>query len=377
MMIAKNPVFAAACIILLVGCFGKQSSLESLYGTGLSFPAKYCMAESGDSDPKFYECTVNLAIGIANSSLCEEVFSESPAYHMGLKRDSCLFRSEEVAFTSGDCLAIRNESLRGYCIASSGASPEACLSLSEQSGTCVLEGKSPRTAEGTDINSFSCRELKRSDCLLSIGSRFGNASACELIQKTCDISASASCRMNFDICFTRIAELTGNPDACKKLGVPFVGSGLGNYDLEKAMEGCNLRAFNSTKRLYECTGLSGKARSECIAKYAVSAGDPTLCDRIGAELRGVVQFPVRYDEYVLPHGDWSAFAESRIHDECITNLAISLKRPSLCEGEFLAEDGSSFCFFEAAINLGDSALCQKIKRENAKASCEAQLSGKK
>ncbi len=369
----KKIVFLAFFVLLLAGCLGKQGQLEKIYGAGPSSPAKFCMSEANESDPKFYECIVNLAIGVGNSSLCEEVFSESPNYEMLLKRDSCLFRAEQVGHEQGACLRIGNSVLRDYCTALASSNPESCLSLEENKRACVLRLGGMIVAGGVEEVSSSCIPVRRSECLLGVARDSGNPTTCEMIEKVCDAESSAQCRSDFDNCFILTAERSGNASICKNLAKRFFGAGHQTYDPEGAVAECSLRAFNSTQRLASCMELVGKQRGECIAQYAVSVGSPELCTRIGEELRGTVAFPVEYAEYAKPHGDWSAFSISKIHDECITNLAVSLRKPSLCEGEFLSKGGNSLCYFESAVSLNDKKLCEKISDKDARDSCQAQL----
>ena len=365
----KKIVFLAFFVLILAGCLWKQNQLEKIYGTGLSSPTKFCMSEANESDSKFYECVVNLAIGVDNSSLCEEVFTESSGYEMQLKRDSCLFRAEQVGHEPGACLRIGNSTLREYCIASVSSNPERCLSLSEGDGACVLEAGSLLIAGGGSETALSCRPIRKSSCLFSVALKSGNPSACSMIERACDVGTSAPCRTDFDDCFTLLAGRSGNSSLCKNLLRPFYGTGWSAYDQETVLTRCSLRAFNSAERLASCDSLPGKERGECIAQYAVSIGSIDLCEMVGGELKGAVKFPVRYEDFAKPQSDWSAFSVSKIHDECITNLAISLKNPSLCERDFLVDGGSSLCFFETAISLNDTRLCEKIRDEKARVSC--------
>ncbi len=361
-------ILALAFLLVFAGCVSRGGYPESIYGSGLSTPAKYCISQAGDSDPKFYKCVVEVAAAIDNSSLCEEVFSESDAYQMALKRSSCIFIAEK-ANLKPDCMKIPMDSLRRYCAISSGSSPDACLLLKD-GGECLLE-TSELEIEGSSETGFSCRLLTKKDCLMEIAVRSVNSSPCDLIERACDLSSDSSCRRDFDECFTRVGEITGDSALC--MALKRESPGLPGYDPESATSKCTETVFNSTRKLSACGSLSGEKRANCIAQYAVSVGDPAVCGKIGQELKGIVKFPINYDDYLVPHGDWSVYSLCRVHDECLTNLAMSLKKPSICEGEFLIEGGSSLCFFETAISLNDSSLCGSIPKRDIQDSCRAQF----
>jgi len=369
---SRNFLLVFALALLLSGCSGEKKGLEYVYGSGLSAPAKFCLGESGGSDPVFYECIVGIAIGVGNSSICEEVFTESPAYEMRLKHDSCLFRVGEANREPDRCQRIANSTMREWCYAYSGRYPEACLPFGE-GDACILEGKPVSLSLKESGIGFSCRILERSDCLLVVGSNTKNTSACEMISSVCNPTSDAACRVDFDECFVKVAKKSGDANICRSLGIPFNGKGLPGYSPENAMTNCNIAAFNSSEGLSECLDLSGKARAECIAGYAVLVGSPDVCDGIGEELRGVVSFPLHYEEYVRPHSDWSIFSLGKVHDECLTNIAMQLENPAVCEREFLVSNGNSLCFFELAVSLNDSSLCRRINGDSARESCIAQL----
>ncbi len=363
-----------SCLLLLTaGCLGKPSYLESLYGDKIPPQLRPCLSEAGDSDPKFYDCVVKLAEDSKNSSLCGRVFPVMDENIMGSKRDSCIFQVESNGKDSNFCARLSQESLKEYCRAVAELSADRCLSLNETQSECRLK------TENVDFENFglrtvfTCEAPSKVKCLLDVAIASRNETPCGMIQGVCDVRSNSDCRKNFDECYSQVGERTGNSSLCRNLGIPFSNGEFAAYNPEKSMNECVLRVFDSPDKLSRCLRLSGRQKGECISEYAVSTKDPSQCSKIGEELRGAVTFPVSQEDYVKPNSDWGTYAISKTHDECLTNLAVNLKDPSLCEGEFFVDKGSVICFFEFAVLMNNSAFCDRISLEEVKNSCKSQV----
>lgn len=367
----NRGILCVLIVLALAFSFGctKPSYLETVYGTKseLPLPAQVCMAEAGNDDPSFYLCVVRSSWTSGNVSICESVFKNSDE-GMTAKRDSCIFDAGVVARSSGFCERLEQGGFRHYCKAVIESTPDECLLIQENASLCHMFAEPNGIAGPGNGFALVCRQLSRRECLSRIAVDSDNPGSCEMVGRTCSLDSDVECRMDYDECYSRLAEKTGNSTLCRNIDRTFKGS-LDSYNPERSMGECFLRAFNSSDRISECTKLQGRERGECISEYAVSTRSPAQCALIGQELRKTVSFPVKKTDYANPNRDWSAYAISRIHDDCLTNLAVNMKDPSICDGEFLVEKGGAMCLFELAVSTNDRSACDSITSEEIKSSC--------
>lgn len=111
----------------------------------------------------------------------------------------------------------------------------------------------------------------------------------------------------------------------------------------------------------------------CLAKAAITAGDPFLCleaEEPAVRWRCVALYADQADDpslcEILPAGEGVPASVSR--DLCRVQLAVARHDPLLCDGLTTPNLGDG-CYFQLVETGGDPALCERIANPDVRTVC--------